>query len=556
MPLSHEKPNDRLMAELLDVRDAVADVESALQKTNWLPDDFEKDPLRDILAALKILPDGTAAGANTTLRAIKVELQDFEDRHFLTQTQIDQVSADQGIVNKLSRHNDLGKTFRLLKSACDSALAECRRQAGTRPDEEEPPENEMRQSGDPAGQIRDKAQIVSAAMRKAHLDIDAAITEPLPEKEIVTRILVDAEQLSLTTAAVAVLSSSSQWVSVQLRQAWRNIPKWVDKSMGALIAVVDALQYAHNKLSKIETEISDVLHNNAREIAQDLQLRARIKSGAAKPLPPIPPVDPDVQEKAEEKAAALLRAGKTVPPDIGQYVRKVGDYSASIVLVNFEQLKHCPYLAHAYLDKSTATNFTTLSSHLYLKRLDLHETQLTDLTFLSRLTQLERLYLDNTPVSDLTPLRDLTQLRTLSLDNTSVSDVTPLQGLTQLDKLFLNNTSVSDVMPLRGLTQLQALFLNNTSVKNVTPLSGPTRLKMLYLDNTSTSDVTPLQGLSQLQDLSLDNTPVSDVTPLRGLMQLQRLWLENTSVTDWSPVDHVDRVLGRPENWPRKTVGA
>lgn len=237
--------------------------------------------------------------------------------------------------------------------------------------------------------------------------------------------------------------------------------------MGALIAAIDASQYAHDKFSKVETEISNVLHNNAREIAQDLQFRARGTQGTqsqlADPLPPIPPVDWAVQKKAEDEAKALLRAGKTVPPEIGQYVRRVGHMREQIPLTNFLQLKHCPYLTHAFLGGSSATNFTVLSGHPYLKWLELKGTELSDLVFLSRLKK----------------------LRSLDVALTSVSDVTPLRGLTQLQELSLSNTSVSDITPLRGLTQLKAL------------------------------------------------------------------WLNNTPVTDWSPVDHVDHVLGRPEDWPR-----
>ncbi|MEM1390719.1 MAG: leucine-rich repeat domain-containing protein, partial [Pseudomonadota bacterium] len=110
-----------------------------------------------------------------------------------------------------------------------------------------------------------------------------------------------------------------------------------------------------------------------------------------------------------------------------------------------------------------------------------------------------------------------------------------------------------DLSPLSGLSGLQTLDLDGTQVSDLSPLRGLSELRALYLRDTQVSDLAPLRGLSGLQTLDLDGTQVSDLSPLRGLSEFIFLFLDRTQVIDWSPVDHVDDVIGRPHDWPRKS---
>ena len=61
-----------------------------------------------------------------------------------------------------------------------------------------------------------------------------------------------------------------------------------------------------------------------------------------------------------------------------------------------------------------------------------------------------------------------------------------------------------------------------------------------------------LAGASDVMLAGLDAhlTQVADLSPLAGLSNLQELYCQNSLVTDWSPVDHIDKVYGRPADWP------
>ena len=530
MPLKHEKPTIRLMAQLIDVKNAVVDLGTALQKTNWLPDDFELEALEDLLAALKILPDGTAAGAHTTLRATKTELQDFEDRHFLTSTESEQAAKDSGVVNKLSRHSDLGKEFRLLKSACDSALAECRRQAGTTPDKEEPPENELRIDTDPDERMRANAREIADFMHGAHAEIDKAVDDGVAEKDIVTRVLVDTQHLSLTTRAVVTLKTKSIWVGQQLSKAWRGRYVLIEKSMDGLKAANGLTKYSLDRVSKIKDEMRDVIHKNIDEMIDDAKAwtrkqRAKTRPSRVEPLPPIPYVDPKVQKEAERQAMRLLKAGKPVPPEIGVNVRKIGTWGKENNIREIGLFSSCGFLQLLSLVKCPITDFEKLANFRYLRDLNLESTQ----------------------VFDLAPLKALTQLELLTLTNTQVSDISPLKAMTQMKYIFLADTQVSNLSPLKAMTQMQSLALSDTQVADISPLKDMTLMQNLYLSAMHVSDLSPLKAMTQLQELYLTGTQVSDLSPLKAMTQLQELYLTGTQVTDWSPVEHVPKVTGRPK---------
>ena len=70
MTLKHEKPNDALMAELLDVRAAAEQLDDVLRaNASQIPNDYPQTPFKDMLLSLKALPDGTAAECRPVLHA-------------------------------------------------------------------------------------------------------------------------------------------------------------------------------------------------------------------------------------------------------------------------------------------------------------------------------------------------------------------------------------------------------------------------------------------------------------------------------------------------------
>ena len=111
---------------------------------------------------------------------------------------------------------------------------------------------------------------------------------------------------------------------------------------------------------------------------------------------------------------------------------------------------------------------------------------------------------------------------------------------------------LADLSPLQGLTNLQTLACPDTPVSDLSPLQDLANLQRLDCGETPVSDLSPLQGLANLQELRCSHTQVSDLSPLQGLANLQELRCMFTQVSNWSPVDHVDRVYGRPQDWPRK----
>ena len=217
------------------------------------------------------------------------------------------------------------------------------------------------------------------------------------------------------------------------------------------------------------------------------------------PLPPIPYVDPEVQERAEREAAEMLKNAKPIPPEIGEHVRVIGEGDRPIQISEFSLLDNCIFVQEVWLERSPAIDFESLAKLKYLDTLD--------------------------------------------LDATGIEDLSPLSNLNKLKCLYLNRTKVRDLTPLVRLQELSALFLHYTPIDDLTGLETVSELNELYISHTKVIDLSPLSNLLNLGVLVLGHTGVTDLGPLGNLRKLRTVHAYGVNVEDWSPIDHVETVF-------------
>lgn len=522
MALRHETPNQALMNELLEVRSKAEWVDEALRKTNQFPAGFETEAVKEILATLHILPDGTAATAHSHLRGAGEELQNLATTYFATQAEIasssDDIDAD---TVKLSRDGELGEPLGKLQTAVSNALRECRQQARTQPQEDSAPDDEART--DTPTHPTDSAlspenlTAIETRSQSAREDIDRIFNPDAPSREHLKRILQDVESTSRMTRALQGMKSASVWVWSGLGKTWRGLPGALRKVAKGVKVANDVLRQFTQYWNDLQSDITSFIHDQVNNITKVLDRTAQILQDAqTPPIPAPPPRDEDEREAWSLETAVAIVLGEPVNP------------------------AHAPHIRNLKIAGDNDNLYDTL------------EDRGADMAALYKVPE-EDEFSQYLKLSTLPNLTDFTQLHYFDLDYTQVTDLTPLGTLSSLQTLWLNNTQITDLAPLATLSSLQRLSLNNTHVTDLAPLAPLSGLQELYLDDTQIKDLTPLGSFSNLQALDLDNTQVSDLTPLSTLSSLDMLWLARTQVTDWSPVDHIDFVLGRPDDWKRKT---
>ncbi|MCL2015753.1 MAG: hypothetical protein FWG68_05845 [Defluviitaleaceae bacterium] len=141
-----------------------------------------------------------------------------------------------------------------------------------------------------------------------------------------------------------------------------------------------------------------------------------------------------------------------------------------------------------------------------------------------------------------------TELEILNLrgENLSNEDILPLQYMKNLTELNLGNNDISDIAPLSELKNLVWLELDGNRISDISALSTLENLSVLFINDNEISDISPLVGLN-LHHLSVHNNQISDLTPLADFNPALYVNLTGNPITDWSPVEHIEDVLGRPE---------
>ncbi len=193
------------------------------------------------------------------------------------------------------------------------------------------------------------------------------------------------------------------------------------------------------------------------------------------------------------------------------------------------------------------TQLPDLSGFDNLRELTVNSGRITSLEPLADLVNLEKLSLDRNQITSLKPLTGLVNLEELSLEENQITSLEPLAGLMNLEKLWLRKNYITSIEPLAGLVNLERLYLERNQITSIEPLAGLVNLEKLYLDGNQITSLEPLTGLVNLISLDIDDNQVTSLSPLANLNSDCYLSALYNNITDWSPVDHVEVVLGRPE---------
>ncbi len=547
MPLRHERPSKEYMRELRAVARAAKALLDHLPKLNLLPDGFPLQQVEGYCESLVRLPDGTAEGSISPLRAADSELNRIRQRFIPAHN--DEDEEDEPLI---AREGDLDLRLVSLMAAVRSAIERYKVEAG------EELETDLTADLPPNPAIDEPRAEAFNALDQADSDINAAAHAFETADEDVQKALEDEKRL-VTDAGTQTASTRASLSTEAPRPA---VLEWLEVGLTRTANEIDKrVSLSKEKRAAISAEIGDsaakILEIWFPKLSKTMRVVVQIKRKIWEILAPdtegndpaSPPADFDYLDIYNR----LLR-GEPVPDKWAPFVTELdfhfdlkrlhhlGEDDLEKIegdpgnFVDTALLANCRNLQGLDLDNTQVANIAPLAGLTALHTLYLSGTPVTDITPLAGLTALQTLYLDSTPVTDITPLAGLTALQTLYLDNTQFTDITPLAGLTALQTLYLDNTPVTDITPLAGLTALQTLYLDNTQFTDIAPLAGLTALHTLYLSGTKIADIAPLAGLTALQELYLHNTQVTDITPLAGLTALHKLDLDNTQIADITPL--------------------
>lgn len=585
MALEHLKPNEALMADLMEIRELSLTLEGALKLSqSKLPNEFPKGPVEDMLESLKALPDGTAAECRPILHAAEKRLAKLRHKYFRHKPP--EHNDDDRHVPATERGQSLDAHTAPLRQAIGTALEECRQQeVGELSDEDFDPwgydqyDNEadapVLNQGDRLD-IHSQSKSLENDLKSGREEVENLLKPESETGDTLKRVLTDAENLNRMGRAELEFANGSTSIRKDLNTRLKNLIPVTRKVIGRVKKGLDYAEPVHAEWKRFKKDKSGYVLNKVKNLVENIDeklVQLEDKNNANQlSLPPIPEVDQAEQIKSEEIAEALLRENKAVPDEFAKNVRHLRLLSSKFTDLNL--LSNMTWLQTLDAENCSIWDVTPLKDLKYLNHLDVMRTQVTDITPLTMLTALDSLYLDNTPVADittftkLTALKDislsgtavvdfttlakLTGLHTVYLDNTKIIDITPLAKLTALEYVELRSTQVTDITPLAKLTALQRLDLSGTQVADITPLVKLTALERLDLVGTKVTDISPLAKLTALNSIDLSGLKIEDITPLAKLTELEYVFLSRTQVSDWSPLDHIDDVGGRPEDWVRK----
>lgn len=230
-------------------------------------------------------------------------------------------------------------------------------------------------------------------------------------------------------------------------------------------------------------------------------------------LPPIPQVETELREVAENAAGAILKCGGSIPGKVGVHVRDIDWwYRAS----------HLRYI----------NSYSHLSSCIYLRSLDAGNSPAKDFYFLSKLKYLESLRVGRYKVYGGKYGRGPT--------NESLSRHWKGVGCYEIDENPLYRRlgkkrdkplpGFTDIEWLASLSLLKHLSIEIHNVLDFTPLSELDNLETLKLHGAKTSTLELIGQSADIKELELYNCSIEDVSKLNRFESLNTLIIERCNI--------------------------
>ena len=274
--LTHQAPNKRLHAELVDVARNATDLEKNLLSNNSIDDRFPKVQTVDIITSLKSLAGGTAIGAfeilqyaSRRLPAIRHEYVDLED--------IDEkpnVPPNDEAPPPQIRGTELDRLLVNLIGSVATALAECRKQQSNSSDEGEE-DVELRLTHDNRdANVRASAAAAYGLARNASSassEIAAAGVQQTKAADDLQRSLQDISGLGrLAGAELSLRTTVVSWVrSIGVRL--RDYPKIIEKSGSAIQLAASSYRVTVAKWEDIKHRILHFVIDEVERAGKELE---------------------------------------------------------------------------------------------------------------------------------------------------------------------------------------------------------------------------------------------------------------------------------------------
>lgn len=282
MSLPYGPPNEDLDRELRQVASAATEVGDTLDRLNAVPPDFPAASLKDLLAALVLLPEGTAENCRPQLELARNMLPKLRREHFGIETAPEGEPADG--TPRLTRGMLLDQQLQGLLAAVTTALDEYRVQAGVSADDTVRP-GDVAVPADPAlaalGESR--ATAVAALLRQAAAQLDQHGASAVVPGDLLRRRVRDTQSLAL--------SASAQLRQRKLVRRWfeagvvaiRHMPNLIAAAGRGLRKGADAAGPLGEWWARVATEWIGTLIRQVGELGGTLEEVARRLSQPATP---------------------------------------------------------------------------------------------------------------------------------------------------------------------------------------------------------------------------------------------------------------------------------
>jgi len=286
MALQFEKPSPRLLREYDAVAQQAAEVARHFERPNFSTANLPLEALKSLLAALCLLPKGTAEGGRILLIEALDQLGDIRSGyiHLDDKPLIDEHGAPQ-----LQRHDTLDKEIGTLIGAVATALAAANREAGIAMADPEPAHHVA--NDPPADEVTDaitEGKKTSQAIHSTRKTLGDILNPDSKRGDTLQRRLADSEALTKTgISTLEVPSVVSRW-SRRISNALARTPAGIRRAANAIDTAHDIGRMFWNQWRELQDKIETLISDNIPKFTANLRKAAdRLEYGPGGKPPPI-----------------------------------------------------------------------------------------------------------------------------------------------------------------------------------------------------------------------------------------------------------------------------
>lgn len=501
MKLDYDRPNAALALELRQVRRGATNLRLAVETANSLPEDFPRDVLIDLCAALEGLEDGTAENSRPVLEYSRSKIPEIRRTFFLVESsEMDIKLGDE--TPRLYRGMAIDNELTSLIGSVTTALDEYRAQAQERFDDgitndasqQMPTTTRFKNAPKLASDLIDLSETTSKHLRQKGLD-------QYKTGETLVRRITDTRNLTLAARSqINSVTIVRRWFD-SIRVAIRAMPDLLIKAGQAITVSSDIAQELASWWSRTEHEITKSFINQVQDFGATLQ-----KIGRALKTPR----DLTDTEFANAKAIELLIRNQSIPDALARRVTELSfgsDAGSWTPITSWREIRKC---INVKLIDVSRTDFKMsrdghyLSGLRNLNSLSLYGQTEEDVKALAYIDTLSHLGLNSEDISSLSDVRHHKNLRSIDLRVRNLHSVSGIGGLSKLRYMRLYSRVLTDSSDIWKLKDLLGINLNVSKLTSVEGLANLRKLKYLSLTCHAIGDIPGIEYCDDLEEVKLN----------------------------------------------------